>query len=458
MRKTWMAGWPGSTLTRLVLAYGALSLLPIIVMSVTFYHGTIGALDQNIDTRIRTLSERLAARYHALPAAALAREVDRQLNDGIDSDQEIFLLTTGDGRRLAGNLAQWDGRGVPLGRTLSRTVVRNGLATPAELIVRALDDGSLLVVGHDLVRQETIRALAGRALAWGAALSLLLVAVGAFMLRRQISQRLGAIRRAAHAIAEGDMQRRIPVTDTDEFGLLSGDINHMLDRIEQLMDGIRHVSNAIAHDLRTPLGRIRSRLDAALHQEHSVPRLADAAAGAIEDIDSLIQLFERLLHIAQAEAGVRSQSFERIDLARIVEDMVDMYDDTADEHGIVLTASLPRFPVWVMGDRNLLASAVASLIDNAIKYAGRGASIEVWCDETGEHSSIGVRDNGPGIPESEYGNVVQRFYRLDKSRNLPGNGVGLAIVRATALLHDGVLAFRPANPGLVVELRLPRQT
>lgn len=445
--------WPRSTLTRLVLAYGALSLLPIMVMSVTFYEGTIGTLDQSIDTSIVALSERLTTHYRALPPAALAAEVERQLGDGLDSDREIFLLAAPNGQRLAGNLAQWDGRGVPQDMPLRRSVIRNGVPTAARLIVRRLDDGSLLVVGHDLVRQETIRGLAARSLAWGAALALLLVAAGALTLRRQIGQRIGAIRRAAHAIADGDMQRRIPVTHPDEFGLLSRDINHMLDQIGQLMDGVRHVSNAIAHDLRTPLGRIRNRLDAALHQQQgSLPVLA----GAIEDIDNLIQLFDRLLHIAQAEAGVRSQSFERVDLQRIVQDMVDMYDDTADDSGILLTASCPGFPVWVQGDRNVLASAVASLIDNAIKYAGRGASVEVWCDEDAEHCCIGVRDNGPGIPEAEYGNVVQRFYRLDKSRNLPGNGVGLAIVRATALLHDGVLAFSPANPGLVAQLRLPR--
>ncbi len=447
--------WAGSTLTRLVLAYGVLSLIPIFVMSVTFYQGTIGTLDQNIDVRLESLSERLFTRYRALPPAALAREVERELGDGLDSDREIFLLMRRDGVRLAGNLTHWDGAGVPDRRALRHDVVRNGVTTAARLIVRRLDDGSVLVVGHDLAGHEAIRALVGTALAWGVALSLLLIAAGAVLLREQIGQRIGAIRRAAHAIAEGDMQRRIPVTDSDEFGLLSRDINHMLDRIEQLMDGIRHVSNAIAHDLRTPLGRIRSRLDAALHREHSVPALAGAATGAIEDIDSLILLFERLLQIAQAEAGVRSQSFERVDLERIVQDMADMYDDTADEAGIVLMAASPGCPVWVMGDRNILASAVASLIDNAIKYAGNGASVEVWCDEEEGRCSIGVRDNGPGIPESEYANVVQRFYRLDKSRNLPGNGVGLAIVRATALLHGGELAFSPAAPGLNVALRIP---
>lgn len=448
--------WPGSTLTRMVLAYGALSLLPIILMSVIFYVGTIGTLDQNIDARIGMLSERLYQQYRSAPPAELAREVQRQLADGFESDREIFLLTTRSGVRLAGNLTGWDGSGVALGRPLSRSVVRNGVATDAELIVCEFDDGSRLVVGHDLVRQEAIRTLAFQSLAWGAALSLLLVAGGALLLRRQIGQRIGAIRHAANAIAAGDMRRRIPVTDSDEFSLLSRDINHMLDQIEQLMEGVRHVSNAIAHDLRTPLGRIRSRLDAALRQQHTVPVLAGAAAGAIEDIDGLIQLFERLLHIAEAEAGVRSQFFERVDLQRIVQDMVDMYDDTADEQGIVLSASFPGAPVWVTGDRNLLASAVASLIDNAIKYAGHGASVEVWCDEEATHSSIGVRDNGPGIPAAEYSHVVQRFYRIDKSRHLPGNGVGLAIVRATALLHHGELAFSPAEPGLIVQLRLPR--
>lgn len=449
-------GWTGSTLTRLVLASGVLSLVPILLMSVTFYQGTIGTLDKNIDSRINALAERLVAHYHALPATALAEEVERQLHDGLDSDREIFLLTDRRGVRLAGNLSDWDGATLPARTLLRHAVVRNHVKTAAQLTVRPLDDGSVLVVGYDLAGHEDIRALVARALAWGAALSLLFIAAAALVLRQQIGHRIGAIRRAALAIADGDLARRIPVTDDDEFGLLSRDINHMLDRIEQLMDGIRHVSNSIAHDLRTPLGRIRGRLDAALRHEHSVPVLAGAAGRAIDDIDALLQLFERLLHIAQAEAGVRSQSFEPVDLQRIVDDMVDMYADTADENGIILGASGPGRPVWVTGERNVLASAVASLIDNAIKYAGRGAHVDVWCREGATTSSIGVRDDGPGIPEAEYGKVVQRFYRLDKSRNLPGNGVGLAIVHATALLHGGELAFGEASPGLIVQLQLPR--
>jgi signal transduction histidine kinase len=448
-------GWTGSTLTRLVLASGVLSLVPILLMSVTFYQGTIGTLDKNIDTRISALAERLVAHYHALPTAQLAAEVERQLHDGLDSDREIFLLSDARGVRLAGNLAQWDGAALPARILLRHDVLRNGVNTAARLTVRPLDDGSMLVVGYDLAGHEDIRTLVARALAWGAALSLLFIAGGALVLRQQIGRRIGAIRRAALAIAEGDLARRIPVTDGDEFGLLSRDINHMLDRIEQLMDGVRHVSNSIAHDLRTPLGRIRSRLDAALRHEQTVPVLAGAAGRAIDDIDSLLGLFERLLHIAQAEAGVRSQSFEPVDLQRIVDDMVDMYADTADESGIVLSASGPGHPVWVTGDRNVLASAIASLIDNAVKYAGQGAHVDVWCSADVDTSSIGVRDNGPGIPAAEYPNVVQRFYRLDKSRNLPGNGVGLAIVHATALLHGGVLVFGAANPGLIVQLRLP---
>jgi signal transduction histidine kinase len=287
------------------------------------------------------------------------------------------------------------------------------------------------------------------------ALSLILTAFGALLFRSQIERRIGEIRRAAKDIEEGDLSRRIPVSGDDEFSLLNRDINRMLDRIEHLMDGIRHVSNAIAHDLRTPLSRIRSKLDDALRHDMTVEVLSGAAHGAIEDIDDLIRLFERLLQIAEAESGVRAQLFECIDLNRIALDMADMYDATAEEREVRLDTDLQP-AAQVLGDRNLLASAVASLIDNAIKYAGPGAAVAVVTRVEGASVSIAVRDNGPGIPSAEVGKVTQRFYRLDKSRSLPGNGLGLSIVSATVGLHGGALSLEDGQPGLIARITLPQ--
>jgi len=440
-----------SLAARLVLGYGLLGSVSIFGVSAVFYIGTIGVLDQNIDGRIIAVSDRMLAQYRTVPG--LAYEVERQLSDGIDSDREIFLLRDAAGRFRAGNLSLCPL--LPNGRLSSGDVVRYGVTVQARLYQRTLDDGGVLIVGRDLSEQEAIRTLVWRALGAGAALSLMLTVIGALLFRLQVEDRLGLIRRTAEQIEAGDLSRRIPVGGDDEFGRLNRDINRMLDRIERLMDGVRHVSNAIAHDLRTPLSRVRSKLDDALrHHQQEPGTLEHAARDAIDHIDDLIRLFERLLQIAEAESGVRARLFEPVDLNRIAHDISDMYEASAEDIQASLTLALAP-QARACGDRNLLASAVASLLDNALKYAGRGAAI-VLRTEAGEgRVSIAVCDNGPGIPPGELGRVTERFYRLDHSRHLPGNGLGLSIVDATAKLHDGELVLEDGTPGLVARIVLP---
>jgi signal transduction histidine kinase len=452
---TTMGKLGGSIAARLVVAYGLLSLLSILVVGAVLYVGTVGVLDQHIDTQITFKLEHLVGHFRDQPLAALTAEVRRQLSDGVDSDREIFLLVDANRVAVAGNLSSFQGRAIVAERLVDINVIRQGNPTPARVIAHRFADGALLVVGRDLSEHESIRILVWHALGTGIGLSLLLTIAGAYLFRHQVEGRIGEIRKAARAIGAGNMSQRIAVAGTDEFAMLSGDINRMLDRIEQLMDGVRHVSNAIAHDLRTPIGRIRSKLDDALNHEMTVSGLTQAAVGAIDDIDDLIRLFERLLQIAEAESGVRVNLFEPVDLNRIAQDMVEMYEATAEDGQVNLIVDPMPFSVFVRGDRHLLASAIASLIENAIKYAGPGASVRVGLVYFAESVAISVRDNGPGIPASEREKVVRRFYRLDKSRHLAGNGLGLSIVYATALLHGGSLSLNDGQPGLVASITLP---
>jgi signal transduction histidine kinase len=446
--------WPASIATRLLIAYGLLGTLPIAVLSAVFYIGTIGVLDRNIDGRIGISADYLARQYLAGSMSALVREVQHLLADGVDSDREIFLVLGADGAAIAGNVQAWQGPVAP--GLHDRTITRDGHAAPARLLIRQLPGGGALVVGRDLSEEQAIRSLVWRALGIGAALSALLTAAGAFAFRRQIEGRIGDIRRTAHRIEAGDLSQRIAVIGEDEFGRLNHDINRMLDRIEQLMEGIRHVSNAIAHDLRTPLGRVRNRLEDALRGEHNAERLSDGARIAIDEIDDLIRLFERLLQIAEAESGMRGKLFDTVDLNRIAADIADMYEDSADDSQVRLELAIaPGEEMLAPGDRNLLASAVASLIDNAIKYAGPGSTVRVVTHREPGQVSIAVADNGPGIPAAEHDKVLQRFYRLDKSRGQPGNGLGLSIVRATVELHGGSLRLEDGRPGLTVRICLP---
>jgi signal transduction histidine kinase len=442
-----------SIAAKLVLGYGLLGIASIVAVSAVFYSGTIGVMDQNIDGKIMAQTERLLQTVDGGQRTALQAEVRRQLGDGIDSDREIFQIVDADGAPVGGNLGSWPSLdNAP--EFVSAMVLRNGHRAPARLYLRPLSDGEVLIVGRDLSEEDAVREVIWRALLAGACVSLMLTIGGALLFRRSIEARLGEIRRTAAQIEAGDLSPRIPVTGNDEFALLNRDINRMLDRIELLMEGIRHGSNAIAHDLRTPLSRIRGRLDDALRHEMTVPRLSGAAHDAIDDIDELIRLFERLLQIAEAESGMRGRLFERLDLGRVVADIGEMYEATAEDEGITLTVDAPD-ALFVDGDRNLLASAVASLLDNAIKYAGPGSAIRVRAGLHHGQASISVHDNGPGIPDGERDKVTQRFYRLDKSRHLPGNGLGLSIVSATAMSHDGALVLEDGAPGLVARIVLP---
>ncbi|HVW68887.1 MAG TPA: HAMP domain-containing sensor histidine kinase, partial [Steroidobacteraceae bacterium] len=436
-----------SIAARLALGNGALLVGLIVVISGVFYFGTVGVLDRSTDGKIVAIANRLLSTYGQRPVAELAREIDKELTDGIDSDTEIFLVTSPEGERVVGNLSQWPTTDMPSGRLVDRQVVRGGRPSMARLWMRPMPHGGRLYVGRDLNEQRAIRDLILRALEVAAAISLLLVVLGAWLFKRQIESGIGNIRRTAGEIEAGNLDRRIPVSGDDEFARLSVDINRMLDRIEQLMDGVRHVSNAIAHDLRTPLGRIRARLDEALTRHETVAALSEAGRLAIEGIDDLILLLNKLLQIAEAESGVRPASLVPVDLNRVVRDMVDLYDAAAEESAVTLAVK-GADPVWALGDHDLLASAVASLIDNAIKYGGSGSRVEVTAEATPDRVAVVVRDYGPGVPLEELPKLTGRFYRMDRSRHQPGNGLGLAIVSAIATLHGGKLLLVNTEPGL----------
>jgi signal transduction histidine kinase len=454
-RRIPVLGLTDSVAARLALGNGALLVALILVTSGVFYFGTVGVLARSTDGKIVSISDRLRSEYGNRPAAELVREINQELTDGIDSDTEIFLVTAPSGEPVVGNLSTWPAAGTPMRRLINRDVIRDGRPASARLFVQPLPRGGLLYVGRDLSEQRAIRMLVLHALETAMAVSLVLVVIGAWLSRRQIERRISGIRQTAHAIESGNLGQRIAVSGDDEFARLGVDINRMLDRIEQLMNGVRHVSNAIAHDLRTPLGRVRARLDEALRRESSVPRLSHAARAAIEDIDELILLLNKLLQIAEAESGMRAQFFGRIDLNGIGHDMVELYDAAAEEAGVRLTAS-SHDALWAQGDHDLLATAVASLIDNALKYAGHGASVTVAARGEGQRCAIVVRDNGPGVPQSELPRLTERFYRMDRARTQPGNGLGLAIVSAIASLHGGELQLINAEPGLCASILLPR--
>jgi signal transduction histidine kinase len=440
---------------RLAMCYGALVVGAVALISAVLYFGTVGVLDREINAKLTAVSKRLTDHFETRGSAAVQQEIEHLLTDGIDQDTEVYLFLGPDEQKIVGNLSGWTGSKSPPNRLTDQVVTRDGRPSTSRLLPHELSNGSKLVVGRDMQDIKEIEQLVLRALVVGGAVAVLLAIGGAVLFRWQLEKRIAAIRRTVLEIEAGDLSRRIPVSDADdEFTRLNRDLNHMLDQIQHLMDGVRDVSNAIAHDLRTPLGRIRNLLEEALRPATTRERLSKKASAAIQGIDELIIVFDKLLQIAEAEAGTRRQSFQAVALREIVTDMVELYDATADAKGVQLTTSVDGEPI-TLGDKDLLASATANLIDNALKYAGSSAKVQVRATQERDAVSIVVQDDGPGIPPTERSKVITRFYRLDRSRSLPGNGLGLPIVSAISHLHSGVLSLDDARPGLIARIVLP---
>lgn len=441
---------------RLALGYGVSVMLFMLVILSVLYVQTIGVLQNRIDRQLRATSHRLVTHFEADGREKLVAEIGDVLTDGQNTDTEAFLLTDGSGTRIAGNIAVTPGLLRPTSGIDDRVFVRDGRAAYGRVLTERLSDGSKLVVGRDMQDQKDLEQLVGNALLGASLVAVLLAIIGAAVFREQLEMRVGAIRRTAAQIEAGDLTRRIPVSGKqDEFARLGSDINLMLDRIEILMEGVRHVSNTIAHNLRTPLSRIRSKLDVANRPDATVEQVSQAAAFAIREIEELTVVFDKLLQIAEAESGARRQIFLPVSLNDIVTDVVELYDPVAEEKGVVFHTELADNAV-ADGDRDLLASAIANLIDNAIKYAGSPARVTVKTLQNADSVTVVVQDNGPGIPPLDRSKIGTRFFRLNRA--VPGYGLGLASVTAIAHLHHATFQLDDAGPGLIARLTLIRNT
>jgi signal transduction histidine kinase len=263
-------------------------------------------------------------------------------------------------------------------------------------------------------------------------------------------RRIEAVNQTAREIMEGDLSRRVPRDGSgDDFDQLAASLNRMLGRIEALMTAVRQVSDNIAHDLRTPLTRLRTGLELARSQD---PRQArEALEQAIEDAEELLATFNALLRIARIESRSRRAAFAELDLAQLVRDVGELYEPLAAEKGQALSVEA-NGPVPLHGDRDLLFQAVANLVDNAIKYTPEGGRISLWAGSRDGHPEVAVADTGPGVPAELHEKVFQRFFRIDDSRSTPGSGLGLSLVRAVADLHGARIQLADEDSGLRVLL------
>lgn len=296
-----------------------------------------------------------------------------------------------------------------------------------------------------------------RSFLWALAVTIGLALVGAASLARRALLRIDAINQAFQDVAEGNLTRRIQTNGTgDELDRLATNINLMLDRIEQLMANLQQVTNDIAHDLRTPLGRLRQGLELAQAKGSSADNYQATIARAIEQTDTILATFAALLRIAQIESKARRRRFAMVDLSEVASRIVEAYESVMDDAGQSLSGTIAP-DVRVRGDKDLLTQMLANLVENATRHCPAGAKVSVTLTD-GSAPELAVADSGPGIPAEARGAVLQRFYRLEQSRTTSGSGLGLALVKAIAELHGATLTLSDNQPGVLVSLRFPAAT
>jgi signal transduction histidine kinase len=379
----------------------------------------------------------------------------------------LYLVTTPSGEGLAGNVGSLEAgvldRPGWLETNYHRLEAPEGAEHRALVRVVQLPGGFHLLVGRDLEERARLFGIIVNAGQWSLALVIVLGLVGGFFVSRRVLSRIDAMTGTAQTIMAGDLSGRLPVAGTgDELDRLADNVNAMLERIEALMRGLKEVSDNIAHDLKTPLTRLRNRCEQALRSASGEASYRAALESTIAESDELIRTFDALLMIARAESGQARENMTDFDVSEIARDVGELYEPVADEKGIALKIDAPA-AAPVRGNRELVSQALANLIDNAIKYAapnrklnGIPAEIVVKADNDGERITLSVADRGPGIPDADRGRVVERFVRLEQSRSEPGSGLGLSLASAVARLHGGELKLEDNHPGLRTTIALPR--
>jgi signal transduction histidine kinase len=379
----------------------------------------------------------------------------------------LYLLTDSAGEPLAGNVAQLPQGVLDRAGFVDTPYETAGESAPGRRALArifVLPGGFHLLVGHDLADRARIGAVMIRAMAISLVFFAALAALGALFVARRVLRRIDAMNGSARAIMAGDLTRRLPVSGSDdELDRLARGLNEMLARIDDLMAGMREVSDNIAHDLRTPLTRLRNHAEEALRGDADPAAYRAALERTIEESDGLIKIFNALLLIARAEAGAESAGMSAFDVGETVASVAELYEPLADEYGVALKVEAAR-GLTIVGNRELIGQAVANLIDNAVKYgageakerpvAGR-SEIAVIARRDGETVRIEVADHGPGIPAADRARAIDRFVRLEGARSRPGSGLGLSLAAAVMRLHGGAVRLEDNAPGLKVAVTLP---
>lgn len=439
---------------RLAALYLALFVVSALVLAAAVFLAARSELQRQMTARIETETTFLRDEFRKEGLDRLLRLVRER---GRGASALDYLVQNADDAHLAGEMPA-TGALRPGWTIVEVANAREDDGRPESVraLVTELDAGLLLAVGDDLGRIAEMQEAVATALAWTVGLAALLGICGGALLSRAFLARVDAIVSTAEAIIDGDLARRIPVSGTgDDLDRLAGTLNRMLDRIATLMDSLRQISSDVAHDLRTPLSRLRQRLEGALEHAHSVVEYEAAVEGAVREAECLLETFSALLRIAQVEGGSPRAGFRRVDLSAIAEAVADAYRPDAEEAGHYLAAEVAP-GILVRGDQELLTQAIANLVENALRHTPAGTRISIRLSSTPAGSTcLVVSDNGSGVTTEDLPRLVRRFYRGERSRTTPGSGLGLSLVAAVAELHGTALQLEDAAPGLRATLCFP---
>ena len=410
---------------------------------------------QTVDADIVGLSEQ----YSEGGITRLVEVIDQRVKQ---PGAGLYLVTTHAGQPLVGNIASLPLADLDKANIVETTYRVKGERRRALARVFELTGGFRLLVGHDLSEGDALRPILWHALLTSLIWLTIISTIGGLFLARRVLRRVEAINADARRIVEGDLTGRLPLAGTgDELDGLVINLNAMLERIAELMAGLKEVSDNVAHDLKTPLTRLRTRAEHTLRLGHEVEDYREALEKVIDDADGMIRIFDGLLMIARAEAGAGREGMVDFDVAGVASDVGELYEPVAESRGVLMQGEIDQNLI-VHGSRELIGQALANLVDNALKYGigedgdpDQARQVTLSAARRGQIVEIAVADRGPGIAATDRQRVTDRFVRLENSRSRPGSGLGLSLVAAVARLHNGALRIEDNAPGLRIIIALP---
>ncbi len=428
------------------------------------YWSTRSQIDEQVDTRLRLETDYLINLYKSGSVPELLEAIQRR--NQIDTYGRFYYLENNETASSSEDTTDED-MPIRMKSLRSHTTKNMGDVTdlppgsalafnPVRVAETQLKNGLKLTIGHEISDEKALLDHTFVLVLGATLITLFFSLIGGVWIGLRMLRRIDSVSRTASEIMSGDLSQRLSVTERDdEIDEIATKLNQMLNRIEDLMKSMQQVTNNVAHDLRSPLTRLRNRMEVTLLEERDPQSYRDEMEGAIGDADSLIQTFNAMLSIARLEAGIDSTQWAQSSIGDLLEELAELYDAVAEDAGMQFSANIESNPVYYC-NRHLIGQAVTNLLDNAIKYSPVTGKVSIGLSGNNDAFEIVVSDNGPGIPAEERERVFERFVRLENERNSPGNGLGLSLVQAVVRIHKATLVLEDNEPGLIVKLRFTR--